>query len=73
MNQAFGSCRKTVRNDKMASGDFGKEAGMFTVAKWIPVKGNVNSHFSVSNTVLEYELIISHMNPSTYTASGSNI
>lgn len=57
----------------MAPGDFGKEAGMFTVAKWIPVKGNVNSNFSVSNTVLEYELFISHMNPCTYTASESNI
>jgi len=56
----------------MAPGDFGKEAGMFTVAKWIPVKGNVNSHFSVSSTAVEYELI-SHMNPCTYTASGSNI
>lgn len=57
MYQAFGSCRKTVRNDKMAPGDFGKEAGMFTVTKGIPVKGSVNSHFYVSNTVLEYELI----------------
>jgi hypothetical protein len=45
MNQAFGSCRKTVRNDKMAPGDFGKEAGMFTVTKGIPVKGSVNSYF----------------------------
>lgn len=57
----------------MAPGDFGKEAGMFTVAKRIPVKGNVNNHFSVSNTVLEYDLIISHVNPCTYTASWLNI